>query len=285
MEATALFGIKDRLSKMIDTSKGKRRDDSKSALEWGSSLFKNSQNDLRAFGDLVGSNSIEYQNSADKLADEVLQCAIDHFNAHKDSGEYRYLDNCKAVIDNAKRIAVGPMVNQRIDENRKELIKWVEETPERIKFESIKDDLVQILASLETASRSEVSVGLAQNLVNQNAPRLDRIKSRVGGSDDYYAKTCTMVANVALQILINLNNNYQNAITVSGFFGRAGLLESYKSELKKTWEVFPLIEALELDVATRIRVAQNKQTMKEIMTDLGINPEGVLSALKKFFFG
>lgn len=189
------------------------------------------------------------------------------------------------MIDNAKRIAVGPMVNQRIDENRKELIKWVEETPERIKFESIKDDLVQILASLETASRSEVSVGLAQNLVNQNAPRLDRIKSRVGGSDDYYAKTCTMVANVALQILINLNNNYQNAITVSGFFGRAGLLESYKSELKKTWEVFPLIEALELDVATRIRVAQNKQTMKEIMTDLGINPEGVLSALKKFFFG
>lgn len=277
--------IRDRLSKMIDVSKGKRRADPRSALVLGSLIFNDSLNDRKAFRDLVGSNSIEYQNIADKLADEILQCAIDHFNAYKDSGKYQHFDSCKTVIDNAMLLAVGSMVNQRIDENRKELIKWVEDTPERIKFESVKDDLQRILTSLETASRSETYVGLAQNLVNQNSPCLERIRSRVGSGDDYYIKTCTMVANVALQILITVNNNYQSSLGRLNPYARAPLLEAYKSDLKGIWEVFPLINALDMDNSMRNRVAESKQTTKEIMTGLGINPEGIMSSLKKIFFG
>jgi len=63
------------------------------------------------------------------------------------------------------------------------------------------------------------------------------------------------------------------------------LLENYKSDLKLAWEVFPLIEELAMDGSIRQRVLQNKQTMKEIMTSLGINPEGIMNSLKKFFFG
>ena len=68
-------------------------------------------------------------------------------------------------------------------------------------------------------------------------------------------------------------------------YARGGLLENYKSDLKLAWEVFPLIEELAMDGSIRQRVLQNKQTMKEIMTSLGINPEGILSSLAKFFFG
>lgn len=276
--------LKDRLSKMIDKSRERRKTDAKKALDWGSLLFNDSLNDLKAFGDLVGSNSIEYQNIADKLADEILQCAIDHFSTHKDSGEYRFLDKSKAVIDSAKRLAVGPMVNQRIDENRRELIKWVEETPDRLKFESIKDDFLHILASVDKATKTEVSVDLARNLVAQNAPRLERIKTRVGSSDETYTNSCSMVANVALQVLVTINNNYQEAIMRTNPYARGMLLENYKSDLKLAWEVFPLIEELAMDGSIRQRVLQNKQTMKEIMTSLGINPEGIMNSLKKFFF-
>lgn len=277
--------IQERMVKRIESSKGKRKSDPQNALSWGSLLYKDSLDDLKAFGDLVGNSSIEYQNSADKLADEILQCAIDHFNKHKESGEYKYLDSCKTVIDGAKRLAMGPMVKQRIEENRKELINWVEETPNRLKFESIKDDFLLILASVESATKTNASVGLAKNLVTQNAPRLARIRSRVGSSDEAYTNSCNIVANVSLQILVTLNNDYQEAIMRTNPYARGGLLENYKSDLKLAWEVFPLIEELDMEYSIHQRVLQNKQTMKEIMTSLGINPEGILSSLAKFFFG
>jgi hypothetical protein len=268
------------------------------ALDIGYSLYDGSVADLSAYKELCGRDNMDYQIMADRLAEEVLQCGIDHFNHHKESDEYRFHEKCKSLLTKARNISEGSLVKQRIDENLSELTKWVADTPERLKFKSINTEFMQIIASVDRAQKSDPTVKLAANLVNTISPLLQQVRSKLGSYDETYVNLCSMVANVALQIIINVNNKYQDALSspydyilkqmLAGGdtnFDKATIIAQYKSSLQEAWDVFPIIEALEYNNAIRDRINQNKQILKSIMIDLGINPDSISNKLKKLFFG
>lgn len=286
--------LSDRIKKNNDSRKASPA----RALDIGYSLYDGGVADLNAYKELCGRDNMDYQIMADKLAKEVLQCGIDHFNHYKESDEYKYHEKCKSLLTKARNISEGSLVKQRIDENLSELTKWVADTPERLKFKSINTEFMQVIASVDKAQKSDPTIKLAASLVNTNSPLLQQIRSKLGSYDETYVNLCSMVANVALQIIINVSNNFQDFLSFphkyilnqmySGGdtnYDKATLIAQYKSALQEAWEVFPIIEALEYNNTIRDRINQNKQILKSIMIDLGINPDSVSNKLKKFFFG
>ncbi len=273
------------LNSKISKNQGIRKANPIKALDLGMSLYALCIEDLRLFRDLVGKNDMEYHVNADKLSEEILQCAIDHFNYYKGSGEYKFFDRCRTLLEKAQSLAVRSLVKQRIDENTKELVKWVEETPERLKFESIKNEALQIMASIESSTKSEASIPLAKSFLNDNTQALQKIQVKLGQNDEAYLNISSMVANVVLQIIIDVNNNHQSLIMYTASFNKNALIERYKYDLKEAWEVFPFIEALDKHAAVRDRVAENKSVLKSIMINLNINPDSLMNSFKKFLFG
>jgi len=103
-----------KIESQIETCKKSRKANKRNANEFGLNLFTNTKDDLSILKSLLGINDLKFKSLADQLANEIMQCGIDYFNAceESNSSEY-YLESAQKLTKLADSIAVGKLAKDR----------------------------------------------------------------------------------------------------------------------------------------------------------------------------
>jgi hypothetical protein len=102
----------------IETARKQRTANKANAATAGENLYKNTNGDLLQLKSIFGTQDFTYSNTADKVANEMLQCSIDFFNESQDKElDNDYQTKALKLAKQAQSIAVGSLIKGRINEN------------------------------------------------------------------------------------------------------------------------------------------------------------------------
>lgn len=108
----------EQIEQAIETAKSKRKTNKANAAKAGQELYLSTASALVQIKNTVGGNNIKYSSTADKLANEILQCSIDYFNdSQENESTADYGDIAMELAKKAEMIAVGSLAKERIEEN------------------------------------------------------------------------------------------------------------------------------------------------------------------------
>ncbi len=296
------------LQKTTETQR-KRKEDPSNAEIFGNELYEETHHKLDFLAKILGNSHFQYQNIADKVAEEILQCGIDFFEAYKDE-EYDPADDAMGLFDLADSIAIGGIVKQRCEENRESLQEWIDEKPKREKQKKIKIDLdliirafnqfdnnieennSHLLIRLATIRDSKVrtkeidNIERAKMLIVKCKPILIKIKNILGSTDELYLRLCTQLAQRVQNNIVESVNNSQKAlrinIDINNDLSRIVSVQRLKETLLIAWDVTNMIGVLDLE--NNFKATQyepSKKTLKDICQQLGVDLSTPKQRLKK----
>jgi hypothetical protein len=271
--------LKEIEDKLLE-NKQERKSSPKNGVNLGSKLAKEAFPIVNLLQTIQGKGSYTYTEVSDKVAMEILQCSIDYFQMYKDNNDASPGNEALKLAQKANDFACGISAKQRIEENIKQLNDWIDDTPNRQKYNKISKEFEQIMRYIQEHEDSDISVANAKNLVTRSKPYLMQIREKLGSYDETYLNISSIVANNSIQSLIKLNNYQQTQLTNNmNYYNRSAYIESYKSSLQEAWEVFLIVAEMDMNDVIRSRYNTNRAALKDIMKDLGINPEGFWKSL------
>lgn len=251
------------IERKVEYVKKKRINNKPDSLRYGNSLYTDTLQDLILLKTLLGSSNIQYNLLADKVAKEILQCSIDYFNNSQAQGsDEDYLRGAMKLAKLAQEIAVNPITKSRVTDSIKVLEKMEEE---RIQTDKIKDDLDSIASRLENFGNEPRSITNAQKLVLACTSNLRNIDSILGSHNELYLSVSSAVVNNALGMIIEVVNDAQSGLEYNK--AKALLLPKI---LTKAIAVIYTIELYDMDLQTRNRFNDNKNTILEIKSKLDL---------------
>lgn len=243
-----------KIEAAIETTKAKRKKNTAMAFQYGLNLYTDCQMDLASLKSLMTSNDLKYRMIADNLANEVMQCGIDYFQARKENSDPS--EKGLQLLQYAKSIAVGDQTCDRISENLAGIREWAKTAP-------VKDDLNYVTNRLKVFQRLDDSIIHAKNLVIDCKPKLRHIKSILGATDELYLNVSGAVVNHALGMVIDIVNEAQSGIE----YDRAKL-RRLPNIVTSSVAVVRYIGGLDMDNQTRKRYSDNKATIERIDNQL-----------------
>lgn len=108
----------EQIEQAIETAKGKRKSNKANAAKAGQELLASTANALLQLKNIVGSSDIKYSSTADKLANEILQCSIEYFNdSQEKESNTDYVEIAIELARKADTIAVGTLAKERVKDN------------------------------------------------------------------------------------------------------------------------------------------------------------------------
>jgi len=253
----------NNIENQIELTKQKRDDNPNDAEQYGEELYKNTKEDLVFLKNVWGSNNVQYQMIANKLANEILQCAVDFFVEYRDSDEYDPGEPAMKVMKMAKAINPTGQTKSRLDENIENLQEWINDSAEREKQKNIKGDLEIVANKLQRFQNLSDTISNAKDLVVTCKPKLNNIKAALGSTDDFYLKLSSAVVNNALNALISEVNNEQNALQ----WDRTKII-TLPTTINSAMEVMNMMSTMDMVYELKSRFNQNKSTISGIQTQL-----------------
>ena len=243
---------------------------------------------LKAF---VGSKDIVFTNIVDKIAEEILQCGIDHFNYYKDT-ETDPSSVSLNLFDKAKSIAVGDLQKQRIEENIEGLKEWQEQSKVKPYIESLiskLEEFEEVFIGIKTLSDRLVMIGGGFLMATPYTKRLDdiiefiessksdllAIKTILNGSSDLYLGLSVRIAGKAQELVVKEVNDAQSSFNFRASSSLTDQISynSYKDELQKVmtkaWKVTELIGSFDMLRDFQSHYRKNKETLKNICNQIG----------------
>lgn len=173
-------------------------------------LYKDTKDDLRILSDILGVSDMKYKMIADKVAKEILQCAIAYFNCFNKKEESHGGSLCEDILQLfklANSIAMSNDIKERISENINGVQEWINGAYERRREKLIEHELRFISSKLENFRNSNSSFADAENLIHECKPTRLSIKEKLGEHDDLYLKISTTIASSAQGMVINITND------------------------------------------------------------------------------
>lgn len=192
-----------RINAEIAKAKAVERDDANANLRAGKALMNNTKSDLAAVKELLGESDMKYQMLADGLANAIMQCGINYYNASEDNDK---IEKALELLEYASKIATGKICKERCNKNIESLKTELENAaPLNVRKEdfNIKQALVEY-------SKKPHKISHSIELINACAPILLKIKETLGKDDPYYLKMSTLIVSVALSYVIEEVNIIQN---------------------------------------------------------------------------
>jgi len=122
--------LTEKIAGQIQIARNKA-DDKPNAAKRGEDLFKQTKEEIQQLKIILGERDFTYFNSADKLANEILQCGIDHFEYFKNTDA----DSCEhslKLLDWANSLAVGVLIKQNCRENTMIIQEWMKKKKKNI---------------------------------------------------------------------------------------------------------------------------------------------------------
>lgn len=252
----------------IETTKKSRNANAKLAIKSGDQLYLGIKEDLSLLKTLLGTTNIQYQNLADKIAKELLQCGIDYFSELRDSNSIDPSVDSMRLMKYANSLAVGSQTKERIKENISGLQEWIDDKPEREKRGKIEADLEFITAKLERFQKLSDTVSNARDLVVSCKPKLQNIKLALGSSDEFYIKVSTAVVNNAQGMLVTAVNESQENISNTSPAGRLAAIFVVQNTINEALEVTNLLGSFDMSNETKTRYNSNRQALTNLQSQI-----------------
>jgi len=253
----------NNIENQIEHTKQKRDDNPNDAEEYGEELYKNTKEDLVFLKNVWGANNVQYQMIANKLANEILQCAIDFFNELQGNNDFDPGESAMKVMKMAKAINPTGQTKSRLDENIENVQEWINDSEERNRHSKIKEDLEFVASKLQRFQNIPDTISNAKDLVVSCKPKLVNIKTALGSTDDFYSKLSSAVVNNALNALISVVNEAQNGLQ----YDRTKLF-TLPTTISSALEVMNLMSGMDMVYELRNRFNQNKTTISNIQSQL-----------------
>lgn len=253
----------NNIENQIEKTKQKRDDNPNDAEEYGEELYKNTKEDLVFLKNVWGANNVQYQMIANKLANEILQCAIEFFNELQGNNDFDPGESAMKVMKMAKAINPTGQTKSRLDENIENVQEWINDSEERNRHSKIKEDLEFVASKLQRFQNIPDTISNAKDLVVSCKPKLINIKTALGSTDDFYSKLSSAVVNNALNALISVVNEAQNGLQ----YDRTKLL-TLPTTISSALEVINLMSGMDMVYELRNRFNQNKTTISNIQSQL-----------------
>lgn len=260
------------IENQIEIAKQKRTDNPKDAEEYGEELYKNTKEDLVFLKDVWGSNNVQYQMIVNKLANEILQCAIDFFVEYREEDEYDPGKPAMKVMKMAKAINPTGQTKSRLDENFEILQVWIDESEERIAQKKIKASIDIIKERLIWLQRSYSSLSTVNEFIDYCKEYLRYIKNEVGVKNSTYINTSSAVVHNAMNMLINTVNREINELDKKKHLAVYGLHNlTFHKTINEALEVIFKIGILDMDEKVKKHYSENLGTIKSIALQIGIS--------------
>ena len=197
----------------IDKTEILRKADPYNAAGFAQDLYNKTINDLRQVENILGVANTKYQMLANKLAGEILHCAIEFYNVFiSDDGEFDPGDEALRLCLIAKSIGVTGELIERIEDNTKTIQKWVDGKSEREASKKFKKEMDYIYSELLLFQDKSSSLQNANHLIQECKPQLLLIKTIIGSSNKPYIDISDIVINSALGMIIDVVNNAQKSL-------------------------------------------------------------------------
>ena len=181
-------------------------------LEAGRTLMRSTKDMLSDLRRLLSVSDIQYEVIADKLAQEILQCGIDYYNNTNDDDAPH---NAMILQKYALSVAVGNLVKNRCKENVDTLEKVGPEYAVRNEIKFLMNIIKQLRGGEGHDKYSRImfkfgrSISDVQGLVEKSIPYINRMKEKLGSSDDLYIKVTSAVVSSAVNAIVEIINMKQ----------------------------------------------------------------------------
>ncbi len=160
----------------IESCKKKRKADSLNGYKLGLKLLASTKEDLSRLKSLIGNNDLNYKTIADQLANEIMQCGIDYFNASQENDSNEdFLKQAQELNKTTLSIAVGRLVKDRA----KDHITTLEEMKDRevnqaiALLQSVKDayetNEANIRRQIEELKQNDIELKFGLKTINYSA--------------------------------------------------------------------------------------------------------------------
>lgn len=290
----------------IEKTSRKRKDNPRDAEEFGEELYEKTKKDLSSLKKMMGSANMQFQMIANKLANEIMQCAIDYYNYHrKDESNIDPGDNALKIAKFAKSVGPTGQVLDRIIENTEPIQEWVDDKPSRERQKVAESEISFVTKQLISFQNQSDTINSAKQLIHSCKTELDAIKTKLGDQDSIYLELSTAIAANAQGMTVGVVNdamekrnkyveyiNYQNdpfarlnspsfRNSANSIFDRLNngnevpyapeySLSQLKFVIKEAWGVTKLIGTLDMLQNQRANYNKNKSSLKSIMEQLNI---------------
>jgi len=250
----------------ISNTKTKRQANKRDAEIFGKELYENTEVSIEQLKNVLDTNDIRYQNIADKLANEILQCGIDFFQEFKDE-DFDPSDESMNLFELASSIAVGNIVSQRCEENTENLQEWIDEKPDRDRQKLIADELTFIGSKLERFQSLSDTISNAKDLIDSCKPKLIEIKEALGSNDEFYLNISSAVVQNAQNMLVQAVNEI---IEASNGLSFGVSLSSDKASIQTALDITFKIGSFEMNATLKSHYKNNLDGIKNLAGQLGI---------------
>lgn len=253
--------IKDRIDKCTQ----RRKEFPLKANQFGKDLYSSSKGWLDSLRTTLGNDNVKYQLLANNLANEILQCSIDFYNAQIDDENYDIHRDALLVLSFSEKIDVSGQVAERLMENKETLEGLLEEREEEKKaeklIEGVKTHISSIAQAIEAFQSSGDSISTVSNLINRCKSDLESIGNKLGRSDKTYIMFCDAVANNALNMLIDIVNEVQENAKI---YGIEKMLSTFTQAKGLTEKLINISGSNEV----KARIRTNLQTISDLKLTL-----------------
>ena len=192
-----------RINAEIAKAEFVQRDDVDANYRAGKELIKNTKADLAKVKSLLVATDMQYQMLADSLANAIMQCGINYYNASEDNDK---IEKALELLEYASKIATGKICKERCNKNLESLKTELENAAPLI----VRKEDFNIKQVLVEFSKKPHKISHSIELIKACAPILLNIKETLGKDDPYYLKMSTLIVSVALSYVIEEVNIIQN---------------------------------------------------------------------------
>lgn len=238
-------------------------------LEAGRTLMRSTKDMLSDLRRLLSVSDIQYEVIADKLAQEILQCGIDYYNNTNDDDAPH---NAMILQKCALSVAVGNLVKNRCKENVDTLEKVGPEYAVRNEIKFLMNIIKQLRGEGGHDKYSIIMFGLChsisdiQGLVEKSIPYINRMKEKLGSSNDLYIKVTSAVVSAAVNAIVEIINMQQSL--------SLGNADRLKPVISAAISAMGIIGNIDMDTKTSQYYNSNSSTLVSMNRRLNPSDDG-----------
>jgi len=250
------------LDRLVAGCKAKRKGDKANAHKHAASIQALAKRELDAFKAFSGNSSATYQHSADQVAEELLECAIDHWNeCHEDDSID--IEAVRSLVTYAKALAQGKMLKARIEDNWATMKEYIDDAPERERAAAVAPLLNELKALLDGPGNALDSFEAVDAFITNAQLGLSRAKRQLGETDDLYINISSTLVGKAQSALVEMVNYAQE---------RAGIdhtsMMLLPAKLTKALELQKRLGTMAMNTQLRAHYDKNLQVLQGLVDQL-----------------
>ena len=276
LSGQAVKPLLDALQAAVDKAKASKGKGISARYDAGVELMNGTKATLAQLRELLPADDMQYQMMADKLAQEILQCGIDYYNASEAVDAAR---KAMRLQKYALSVAVGKMAKDRCRENVNILQKIIDNLPPVSVFaedRAIKEALRKFCQLPDRITHSVT-------LLNGAKPHLQSIKGKLGSTNAYYLKVSTQVVGNALHNVIEEVNDAQredddpDSIVFESTRALRAIekLSVLRGVLQAAWNATKIMDTFDMDSSFKSRYDKNRDILKGLCDQLEISTSSV----------